>query len=549
MKPSLKITVVLLGALLSLTPFTVRADEPIIRVKSTAPLSITGGDDLAKFKSLRAGVGWEFSPNDETADHLKKLGVKYIRCINVDPLPGAFDEKGAFIVGKPYKLDAHLATCRQVGAIPHVCLGIRVPRELELSGNDLKTDSGIMGQQASTRKYWNGDWEKIKAYWKAYFEYVLITNNFPNARFEVGNEPDIDGPFPRLPEPGLTRGSIKLYDMYFQIYKQAAQAAAEFENERGIKVTIGGPAITMAYSFRFGSFNWIERFLQDCAKEKTKLDFIGIHYYGNYSSLTGNYQAFYPSFKDMLKVAVAARDTFRPATPIILTEWGPSYITDNSEASSVNASHIGAAWTAEFINLMLDSGIDDALYLVTTDLAEKPKETGPKPGNIWGWPSLFVNPNVFGKPYPKPIFHVFEMISRLEGGRVESNRSGSVRSFCVASKDKLQCLIWNYNARIPEHSPAVEMGQRESVILQVGDAAQFFKTNKLKVERWLVSESVGNALQLFKTRGKLDDHCRETKVASGEVSIIDGVIQYGCDMPASSVSLVEITPVLPVAAE
>jgi len=86
-----------------------------------------------------------------------------------------------------------------------------------------------MGQTPGNRTYWNGDWEKLRAYWKAIFQYVLIEKDFPNARFEVGNEPDIDGQFPRLVEEVGGKGSRKLYDSYFEVYKNAAKGPSSLK--------------------------------------------------------------------------------------------------------------------------------------------------------------------------------------------------------------------------------------------------------------------------------------------------------------------------------
>ncbi len=236
----------------------------IVTVNPGMGMSQSGGDDLAKLKRLASGVGWEFSPNSETAQQLKAIGVRYIRCINVDPLPGSFDAQGRFVLlKKPQRLDAHLSTCRETGANPHVVFCMSVPESLQVPVAEVTQRLGILGQQPGPYVYWNGDWERFKAHCKAFFEYVMVTNQFPNARFEVGNEPDIDGQFPRLPGSRMGKGTSELYRSYFEVYRHAALAAAEYEKERGIKVTLGGPALAWAFSFKFGDFNWIDRFLRD----------------------------------------------------------------------------------------------------------------------------------------------------------------------------------------------------------------------------------------------------------------------------------------------
>lgn len=528
-------------ALLAIPPCAqAPGEDSVIQIRPGSAWNETGGDDVAVLKHLAAGVGWEFTPTAETTAELKRIGIRRIRCINVDPLPGAFAADGTYAIASPNRLDAHLDTCRQVGADPHVCLGLGVPEALKVQAAGPAGEAGIMGQTAVARRFWNGDWPRFRAYWRAYFDYVLVRNGFRNARFEVGNEPDIGGQFPRLAPGPAAMGSTRLYEDYFEVYRNLAETAAEFERERGIPVVLGGPAVAWAYTFKFGEFNWIERFLKDCAARSLKLDFIGVHYYGNVSSLDGRYEAVYPPFTAMMRTTRAARDAHAPRTPIILSEWGPSYITDNSPASAVNADHIGAAWSAEFLSRLMACGVRDALYLVTTDQRRPGKEGAAE--NVWGWPSLFVNPSVFGRAYPKAPFHLFDFISRLEGGRVEATRSAGLGNLCAASGTALRCLVWNYDARIPEKGVPVEMGVRRTAALRVVEAAAFFRSERVRLQHWQVSGTVGDAHHDFQTRGTLDDRCRDTRIASMELRIVDGVLDAGIALPPSSVSLVELTP-------
>ncbi|MCC6445162.1 MAG: hypothetical protein IT210_17095 [Armatimonadetes bacterium] len=293
----------LVGTALPCPGAPARAAESLtVRMNARQPMSRSGTDDLAKLKKLASGVGWEFAPNRDTARALKALGMRYIRCINVDLLPGGFDPGGRFILSEsPGRLDAHLEACQEVGANPHIVFGMSVPEPLRVSNEEVHKRLGVLGQQPGPYVYWNGDWARFKAHCKAYFDYVLVKKRFPKARFEVGNEPDIDGQFPRLPGPKMGMGSDALYRSYFEVYRHAAEAADEYEKKTGLKVSLGGPALAWAFSFKFGDFNWIEWFLKDCAARKVRLDFIGIHFYGNIASLDGRYPSAYPSYTAMLK--------------------------------------------------------------------------------------------------------------------------------------------------------------------------------------------------------------------------------------------------------
>lgn len=517
--------------------------ESMILVKPSVTWRVTGRDDVQQLKRLASGVGWEFEPNADTTARLKSIGVKTIRCINVDPLPGDFDKEGKFTVGKSDRLLAHLTTCGEVGANPHIIIAQSVHPGLRVKVEDIpEAQRGVLGNQAAESIFGPKDWPKFQRYCQAYFEYVLVTHNFPQAEFEVANEPDIGGgvhPFP--PKPAM--GSRALYEGYFNLYKNVALAAQDFERTHpGLKVRLGGPALAWAFTFKFGDFNWAERFLRDCGEQRVKLDFLGVHFYGNITSLDGEYPANYPAFSEMLKATQAARDRYCPGLPIHLTEWGASYHTSNDPQSVINGNHIGAAWAAAFLNAMLRGGVDDALYLVTTDLRQQSRDG--KWEDVWGWPSLFVNPNIFGRAYPKAPFHVLDMISRLEGTRVEATR-GSQTVNCFASADRgrkrLTLLVWNYGCRLPEFGPPVENAVREAVTLRLREADSFFGTRAIRMKRWLVSETTSNAYNLFQKGQNLDERTELRQVDNGTFSITDDTADLGFAAPPSSVSFVEIS--------
>ncbi len=527
-----------------------QAEENVILIKTQGAYNLTGGDDLAHLKRLTAGVGWEFEPNADTAAQLKRIGIKYIRCINVDPLPGNFTPEGKFQLAepdpkKPLRLDAHLNTCREVGASPHVIIGTSLHPDLRYTAPPAPEGApGIMGQAKTGRIFGPNDPKKYIAYCEAYFEYVLVTQNFPDARFEFGNEPDIQGqfPYPQPPLPG--RGSRALYNGYLSAYKLAAQAAANVEARNpGLKVRLGGPAVAWAFTYRFGDFNWAVEFIRDCAEQKVKLDFLGIHYYGNISSLDGSYQANFPAFPEMYRVTREARDRYLPGLPIWLTEWGPSY-HDKQPMAAVNCDHMGAAWCAAFLDLMLQCDVEGALYLVTTDrrVQNEKKEWE----NLWGWPALFANPRVFGRAYPKATFHLFDLVSRLTGERIEATAGGAtVRGFATADRagKALRLLVWNYGARLPEGGAPIEQAQPAAVTLRVRDAGEFFASPRVKSRVWMVAAGLGDAFGVF-SKGEVLSEANTALPQTSEAAqlIIDGAADLGLSLPPSSVALVEIVP-------
>ncbi|MCX6376275.1 MAG: hypothetical protein NTU88_09645 [Armatimonadetes bacterium] len=519
--------------------------ENVLLIQPSSPWSVTGKDDIQQLKRLASGVGWEFEPNAETTAGLRAIGIKTIRCINVDPLPGKFDKAGKFVISdEPNRLLQHLQTCREIGADPHIIVATGLHPDLRVMEEDIPASQrGLLGNQTKTTVFGPKDWGKFQHYCEAYFEYVLITHKFPQAVFEVANEPDIGGAmYPMPPKPAM--GSRALYDAYFALYTNVAKAAQRFEAEHpGVKVQLSGPGGAWAYSFRFGDFNWAERFLADCHRDHLKLDSIGLHFYGNCSSIDGEYAGAFPSFTEMLHSTKSARDRYCPNVPIRITEWGASYQTSNSPPARINGNHIGAAWSAAFLNTMLNSGVDAALYLVTTDHQQQGANGAWE--NVWGWPSLFVNPVVFGgHAYPKAPYHVFDMVARLAGTRVEATR-GEKTVNCIASVDaqdkRITVLVWNHAYQIPERPVGTENAQREAVTLRIREAERFFGGQKVTMERWLVSETVSNAEYLFTKEGKIDDRCRLQRVDQGDYSVVDGLVDIGFALPPSSVSLVVMT--------
>jgi hypothetical protein len=202
---------------------------------------------------------------------------------------------------------------------------------------------------------------------------------------------------------------------------------------------------------------------------------------------------------------------------------------------------VGAAFIMTFLNKMLECGIDRALYLVTTDGNEQGKDGKSK--DVWGWPSLFVNPKVFGKAYPKAPFHVFEMISRLEGSRVEATR-GEDGINCIASADpkkkRITLIIWNYNSIMSEQGVPVELTSQISQIVRIREATAFFGSRAVHMKRWLVSETLSNAYDLFVKEGKVDGRSELQQVDEGQFAILNDQCDFGFSMPPSSVAFVTL---------
>lgn len=539
-----KITLFVTATFLLMTNFNVelcvaQVGPSVIRIKPTVDWNMSGGDDMAKLKKLASGVGSEFAQNEKTIEALKRIGINRLRLINV-PLTGTFDSNGKFIPAGDSHLDANLEICRAAGAKPHIILVNLLIEELRVKAKDIKTDDkrtlGLLRQKV----FGPNDWAKFRSWIKAHFQYVLVDKGFSEAVFEVGNEPDIGGAFvAKPPSPGI--GSREMFDAYFKLYSNISQIATEFEMKNpGVKVTLGGPALAGPFTFRFGDFNWMERFLYLVNEKKLKLDFIGFHFYGNVAPLTGeSYNHTFPNFSKIMQNIRQWRDKYTPEVPICLTEWGASYhVNSTSESINANASHIGASFSAAFLNQMLIEGVDESMYLVTTDFVKN----GDK--NIWGWCSLFTSPSSSVGFHPKAPYHVFQMVKQMEDKRIESTHPGRYVD-CIAScgdNGKLTIMVWNHSYRIDEFGLGVEQGQKEAVNLCIFEADNFFG-GPVRMKRWLVSETVSNALYFFQKGETIDKRAELQLVDTGEFTPVDNALDIGFALPPSSVAFIEIMPV------
>lgn len=544
----------LLAPLLAGALLATAAAEEAIRVQAGRPMDLASGDDLARLQHLAAGVGWEFEPDATTTAGLKRLGVRTIRCINVEPLEGVFTPDGGFAIataagGKFLKrLHAHLDTCRAVGAQPHIILGTSLPPELRVPIAAGATGPGIMGQNGHARVFGPTDPERYISYLEACITHVMVDQGFAGARFEYGNEPDIHGqfPFPRPPLPGM--GSRALFDGYVAAYRLAAAAADRVQRRHpSLRVSLGGPALAWAYTYRFGDLNWSLRFIEECAAQRLRLDFLGLHFYGNVASLDGAYPSDggYPPFTGMLAAVIAARDRHLPGLPICISEWGPSYHGAANPSSSANSDSLGAAWSLAFLDLLVQSPVESALYLTTTDLRRKRADGGWD--NVFGWPALFTNPTATGGAWPKAPFHAFDLVARLRGRRVEATRpGGGVGCFAAAdpAQRTLRVLAWNSDPRLPESGAPVERAQRRLVPVEVVDAATFFAGARVTVASLLLSPAHGDAYAAHRRGEALDAASTAlAPAATGELAVVDGRLATLLDLPRSSVALIEFHPI------
>jgi hypothetical protein len=210
----------------------------------------------------------------------------------------------------------------------------------------------------------------------------------------------------------------------------------------------------------------------------------------------------------------------------------------------VNANNIGAAWAAAYLNTMVGCRVSKALFLVTTDLRQQ--QTDGQWKDVFGWDALYLDPVVYGnKAYPKPIYHVFDMISRLEGHRVESTRgSDSVNCFATADPDKrkITMLVWNYAANIPEGGVPLDKSAPAKIPVHVRDAGDFFHAKQVKIETWQINENTDNVAKMLTTGVAPDEQNTAMAQLPPATAKLEGkLLDFALVLPPSSVSLVVVT--------
>jgi xylan 1,4-beta-xylosidase len=462
---------------------------------ASLPLQVNASKEtegIQQVQNLMAGVGYDFQPNLKLAKLVQQLGIKIVRLINVD----GDQQRG--------RLEQGLVWCRQIGAQPHIIIGNSIPRGLSTHGDNPKSGPK--------------DWEAYQEYLRQIFQYVILEKGFPNATWEVGNEPEIGGAVARTYRQVRKIASEEEYRDYFEMYQHVAEVAIRFEQAHPeVKIILGGPASAGVASYYFGTFNWHERFLRDIAANGIKLDFFSFHYYGNQGSI-GNRQNLtpYPPFEKIMANLHTWIGRYKPGLPIWLTEWGPSSIGNMTPAGLINGNFVGAAWSAAFVSTMLQTGVNRAIFLLTADLKDN-----------WGWPALF------HQLTPKPPYFVFAMFHKLQGRLVTvQGESPAVGAFAARQGEQLNMVIWNYNWLRQEREGGHEGAQLEQVVVRLSGLAPEVKYQATMSQ---VSEQYGNPFNPKASPYPLDNNL-------GKQALQQGVLELNLNLPPSSVTLLEVVP-------
>lgn len=271
--------------------------------------------------------------------------------------------------------------------------------------------------------------------------YVWYGNDpLPEVLVEVENEADthtsawwINGTY------GM--GSTSMYNGYYNLYKYWADALELASTQTIRPLRIGGPAAT-CYTFHWGSFNWMSKLAADCATNNVRLDDLSIHMYGNGADILNftNTDGAFPNLQGQISFLKNALETNGlDQARVSITEWGPSWVISPPSApqGQINASNIGAAWTAGCLTDFLGNGLDKAVFLTMRDNYYQTY------GNMnWIWCSYL---SADGQ-YFKPAYNVFHMFKMMEGKRVNvTGAGGNIGTLAASSSNQVAVLAYNFN--------------------------------------------------------------------------------------------------------
>lgn len=239
-----------------------------------------------------------------------------------------------------------------------------------------------------------------------------------NWYFEVWNEPNID-----------FWGGEPKEATYYELYDATARA---LKNVNPL-LKVGGPATAQAA--------WVDRFIEYCTKNKTPVDFVTTHVYGDDSAK--DVLAEDRSTKNrtigrdemvsaaMKKVHEQVKHSARPDLPIIWSEYNASY----ANYPEVTDSEMMAPWIANHIKL--SAGLaDEIAYWTFSDVFE---EQGVYKKPFYGGFGLIAPDGI-----PKASFNAFNLLKRLGDKRLPVEPEAAPVLATQKDDGWLILAVWNY---------------------------------------------------------------------------------------------------------
>jgi xylan 1,4-beta-xylosidase len=405
-----------------------------IDVYPDQPVSLSGQNDMLLLKSFYNSASWGISIKEKTWQWLEPLGVDGTRVINMPR--GSKMQNGRFVPSADFV--TALKNTANYKLRPHIIAAQEKPQHLPDFENWDQTT-----------------WQDYTDYAYNFIKYAAVDfdpdpvdpcnpTGFDNIIIEVGQE-DCTAQTRWWITGSHSKGSLTMYEAFFDIYKVWAQAATRFLTHYPQKqITFGGPALT-SYTFYFGQLNWALKFAADCANENVRIDFLSWHFYGNNAAIAGRQSPTgpYPSLAGHNQIIRNALDNAGlNDTKIFITEWGPDWHVDNSANGLINANHIGAAWSAAAMTDMLQNNTDWAVMLIFRDhLIESQTLPGYYIDN-YTWCSYLTAASEF----PKPTYNLFAMTEKMPDQRVNNLTNNSdIGAIGSVNSQRVAVLAWNYN--------------------------------------------------------------------------------------------------------
>jgi hypothetical protein len=241
--------------------------------------------------------------------------------------------------------------------------------------------------------------------------------------WEIGNETDIG-------EPGGCPYLIKSANDYAEYYRMtAAPIRAAFREAK-----VGGPAVANA------SGELLPGFIDQCAKDGTRFDFISWHLYSDdprqHGRLADKYRA-------LLEAKFPAR---RPE--MLVTEWNKGFDRISVEEQAFAPRR--AAATAAVILALTDAHVDGSFYYHLWDqvcFVEQFRQFFRDPGIMYHhWIEVPHRFGLFGVGGEvRPQYFVYQMLGWLGGRRVRARSAAEdLGALAATDRDRSAVLLVNY---------------------------------------------------------------------------------------------------------
>lgn len=249
------------------------------------------------------------------------------------------------------------------------------------------------------------------------------------------------------------------------------------------------------------------------------------HFYGSTDGTTRF--AVFRQEMATIKAKLASLRQQNPAMPdvrLFLSEWGPTI----DEATDVNYSHRGAAWTAAFLLEALAQHVALGSYLIISD-----GQGDTRLPSLLGQASLlYKQMNGEKEPiyYPKPVANLFRMYNKMSGRRVQAvlspgGSSSNLGSFATWDGAIANVIVSNYD-------PARVFGPNTST--DIGEAFTLIVDNlcdgQVTVERYLIDDQTSNLAAFLNGPGRPDPNLQRTatvRTVSGGKLILPDTLKLG----------------------